>query len=242
MEDLHREVAELRARPKAQDVAERRALELDAQVQRLTQERAAQEELNMEFQRRISTLSVCMTELAELNATTLGERMSAADARLLHTRNDAVLGVGRQASLGLVHIPEGKSLDQVLSSASSAAPVALLPAPVRVDEPQTPMTPHILQDYQGEIERLKFRLKKRKAKMAQLREEVKQARDAESAAVKSTAKYERLIKKLEREGEENLAKEAERRQKSELAAKNLKVRGCGVFSVVDSCVFVASRR
>ncbi len=62
--DLHREVAELKQRPKAQDAADKRAHELEAEVGRLNQERQAQEELNVEFQRRITTLSVCLGELA----------------------------------------------------------------------------------------------------------------------------------------------------------------------------------
>lgn len=86
------------------------------------------------------------------------------------------------------------------------------------------MTPQILQDYQGEIERLKFRLKKRKAKMVQLREELAQARDNESAALKSTTKYEKHIKRLERDSEEGLLKEIERRKATELMVKNLKRR------------------
>lgn len=62
--DLHREVAELKQRPKAQDAADKRAHELEAEVARLTQDRQTQEELNVEFQRRITTLSVCLGELA----------------------------------------------------------------------------------------------------------------------------------------------------------------------------------
>lgn len=43
---------------------DKRLRELEADVQRLQHERQAQEELNLEFQRRITTLSICLTELA----------------------------------------------------------------------------------------------------------------------------------------------------------------------------------
>lgn len=109
--------------------------------------------------------------LTELNATTLAEQLGPERARALLNRNDAVQGVARQAGLGLVHIPEGSSLDQVLA-ATTPMPRSHSASHLAPDEPQMPMTPQILQDYQGEIERLKFRLKKRKAKMAQLRDEV----------------------------------------------------------------------
>lgn len=114
-----------------------------------------------------------MRALLELNSTTLSEQLGPDRARALLQRNDAVQGVARQASLGMVHIPEGSSLDQVLAVTTALPHSASL---VLHDEPQAPMTPQILQDYQGEIERLKFRLKKRKTKMAQLREEVRGVR------------------------------------------------------------------
>lgn len=174
--------------------------------------------------------------IAELNAQTLGPRLSADECAKLASRNDAVLGLGRKASLGLVHFPEEKSLDQMLEtpttpsssigiSTPTTPPVVFAPSTASSDV-HTPvqMTPQILQDYQGEIERLKFRLKKRKGKMMQLREEAVQAKDNESAALKSVAKYEKHIKRLERESEESLLKEQERRKATELSLKNLKRR------------------
>lgn len=186
-----------------------------------------------------------MTLCSELNAQTLGPKISAEEAARLSLRNDSVLGLGRKASLGLVHLPEESSLDQMLASQSTrphtasfgeGSPCLATPTSggggggLAGDEPRTPiqtpiqMTPQILQDYQGEIERLKFRLKKRKGKMLQLREELAQAKDNETAALKSGSKYEKHIKRLERESEEGLLKEIERRKAMELLLKNLKRR------------------
>lgn len=220
-EDLHQEVAELRKRPNGLDIADKRVRELEAALERAQSERRTQEELNVEYQRRISTLSVCLSEMAELNAATLQPQLGPVKARALLERSDAVQVVGRQASIGLVHISEGRSLDHVLQQTGGVMPPS---TPLSSDDNVTPMTPQILQDYQGEIERLKFRLRKRKAKMAQVREETAQARDREQAALLSVAKYEKHIKRLEREGDENVRKEAERRKQAELAAKNLKRR------------------
>ncbi len=83
----------------------------------------------------------------------------------------------------------------------------------------SPATPQLLQDYQSEIERLKFRLKKRKAKMAQMQATLAQHKDRADSASKSCTKYERELKRLNREAEESLSKELSKRRQIEQTMK-----------------------
>ena len=88
----------------------------------------------------------------------------------------------------------------------------------------TPVTPQLLQDYQSEIERLKFRLRKRKGKMEKLKEEVLHQKDLADSAKKSCTKYERELKRMQRDMSEALEKEVGRRKKTEQMAKSLQRR------------------
>jgi peptidoglycan hydrolase CwlO-like protein len=83
------------------------------------------------------------------------------------------------------------------------------------------VTPQLLQDYQSEIERLKFRLRKRKGKMEKLKEEVLHQKDLADSAKKSCTKYEKEVKRMHRDMAEALEKEMARRKKTEQMAKSL---------------------
>jgi hypothetical protein len=86
------------------------------------------------------------------------------------------------------------------------------------------MTPQLLQDYQSEIERLKFKLKKKKAKMENLRLNFLAQKDRADSIAKSNLKYEKELKKMQREFSSNLEKELSRRKKTEAVAKSLQRR------------------
>lgn len=207
--DLQRELRASKTKTPAHQPDSSRVISaLEAELASLKQERQAQDELNVEFQRRITTLSVCLTELADINAISLQSNNNNNNCNgngELQKRNATVQALGREATLGLVHVDDVPTLAQSVT-------------------PATPMTPLLLQDYQGELERLKFRLKTRKAKLLQTREELAAARDQEAAALQSAAKYEKHIKRKEREFEEALRKERELRKAARDKCKGLERR------------------
>ena len=216
--DLRAEL-EQQAGEKARFAAERRARDAEAELARVRQDREAQEELNQEFQRRISTLSVCLTELAEVNAAALAEKTREGEASRLARHNDSVLALGRQAALGLA---DSKDVVPLAMSGGGGGGSRSDRSEKREEEmlpPASPVTPQLVQDYQGEIERLKFRLRKRKAKMEKMREVVLQHKDRADSASKACAKYEKELKRLNREAEESLGKELAKRRELEQIVK-----------------------
>jgi chromosome segregation ATPase len=215
--DVRAELEQLKAEG-AQN--EKKLREAESELERVKQERQAQDELNVEFQRRISTLSVCLTELAELNAAALAAKLGEAQATQMLNQNALLQSVGRQAVLGAADSGAagtplgGNNNNDTTHHSRSSSPVSL----------GSPATPQLLQDYQGEIERLKFRLKKRKAKMAQMQATLGQHKDRADSASKSCVKYERELKRLNREAEESLAKELGKRRQIEQTAKMMQRR------------------
>lgn len=224
--------ASLRERDASEEgLSERRVRELETELVKMRRERAAQEELNTEFQRRIATLSVCLAELAEVNH----QALSGSGRSGLERQNEAAHAMGRQAALGLVQLDDAEALSRRgplaaaagndnnvvagsssgLSDSSESSSLAGVASPV---------TPQLLQDYQGEIERLKFRLRKCKAKVKQLRDDVVLERDRSDAAVLAVKKYEKELKRLQSEAETALVKEASRRAKIEQAGKAVQRR------------------
>jgi predicted RNase H-like nuclease (RuvC/YqgF family) len=211
--DVRAELEQLKAEG-AQN--EKKLREAESELERLKQERQAQDELNVEFQRRISTLSVCLTELAELNAAALSAKLGESEATQMLNQNALLQSVGRQAVLGAADsgavgsssMGGGNNNNETHHSRSSSS-VSL----------GSPATPQLLQDYQGEIARLKFRLKKRKAKMVQMQTTLGQHKDRADSASKSCTKYERELKRLNREAEESLAKELGKRRQIEQSMK-----------------------
>ena len=67
-------------------------------------------------------------------------------------------------------------------------------------------------------------MKKRKAKLAELKEALAEQKDKADSAHKSCVKYEKELKKLNREAEESLGKEMQRRKQVELSVKAAKRR------------------
>jgi DNA repair exonuclease SbcCD ATPase subunit len=228
--DVRAELEQLKAEGAQQ---EKKLREAEAELARLKQERQAQDELNVEFQRRISTLSVCLTELAELNAAALSAKLTEAEATQMLSQNALLQSMGRQAVLGAGdsvapatpsvndngnnnnnNNNNNNSGDNVSTSNGRNSPATL----------GSPATPQLLQDYHSEIERLKFRLKKRKAKMVQMEATLGQHKDRADSASKSCTKYERELKRLNREAEESLAKELGKRRQMEQTVKMLQRR------------------
>lgn len=220
--EFAREVSELRRqRPLDQQEAGRRLRAAEERVEQLQAERQAQEELNQEFQRRITTLSVCLTELADMNALAFSDKLNAAsEAQRLLFQNEAVQAVGRQAALGGGSHEEQHTPDRRPGSPAGGGLGGAGATPLQ----GPPVTPQLLQDYQGEIERLKFKLKKRKGKCEKLRLEQLYQKDLADAARKSCTKYEKEIKRLNAEMSEALEKEVNRRKKVEQTAKSLQRR------------------
>ena len=230
--EFAREVQELRVQgPRGLEASDKRLRASEEELERLRHERQAQEELNQEFQRRITTLSVCLTELAEINAAALVDHgLTAKEVASMQLQNDTVEMMGRQAALGLApHLsdqqrreglqepstPERQRHQNAAEKDASSSNNSVM---------HTPVTPQLLQDYQSEIERLKFRLRKRKGKMEKLKEEVLHQKDLADSAKKSCTKYERELKRMQRDMSEALEKEVGRRKKTEQMAKSLQRR------------------
>ncbi len=217
--DVRAELEQLKSERVAQN---KKMREAEVELERLRQERQAQDELNVEFQRRISTLSVCLTELAELNAAALSDKVGVEEARHLLGHNAQLELVARQALMGENGTgSNGGAMGSPLEARREERERSRSASPASGG---TPMTPQVLQDYHSEIEKLKFRLKKRKAKMGQMREIVAQHKDRADSASKSCVKYEKELKRLNREAEESLSKELAKRRLVEQTVKTMQRR------------------